>query len=168
MKRKEKILSSIFILVVLFLHASNVYSDEIVHKFKSPSFSGVGTSAHYLTIDSQEQGRREAIKSDIEAALLAAKREEDNSTLAKFIRNLESRIYSQLSKQLVESLFSGDGASFGSFMLEGSTITYQVQPCDNPAACTVGEDVIVMTITAEDGTVTSITIPIGSGNWGTG
>jgi len=35
-------------------------------------------------------------------------------------------------------------------------------------ACTEGEDVIVMTIVAEDGTTTSITIPIGVGTWGTG
>ena len=56
-----------------------------------------------------------------------AEREADNSTLAKFIRNLESRIYAQMAKQLVESMFSNDNAvRFGSFVLEGNTVTYEV------------------------------------------
>lgn len=156
-----------FLLVLLL--APYAKSDELVHKFKNPSFSGVGTSSHYLTIENQEKNRKDKIKDDIEAALLAARREEENSTLAKFLRNLESRIYSQLSKQLVESLFAGEGGAFGSFVLEGNTITYEVKPCDPLSmACTEGEDVIVMTIVAEDGTTTSITIPIGVGTWGTG
>ena len=46
--------------------------------------------------------------------------------LAKFIRNLE-RIYAQFAKQLVESMFSNDNpAGFGSFILEGNTITWEV------------------------------------------
>ena len=32
-------------------------------------------------------------------------RDKENTTLARFIRNLESRIYAQLSRQLVENLF---------------------------------------------------------------
>ena len=46
-------------------------ADELTHKFKSPSFSGIGTSAHYLTIENQEKTRRDKIRDDIEAALLA-------------------------------------------------------------------------------------------------
>ena len=35
------------------------------HKFKNPSFSGVGTSAHYLTIENQTFNRKKAIKEEI-------------------------------------------------------------------------------------------------------
>ena len=174
---KNKILTSILILGVLYLHASNVYADELTHKFKNPSFSGVGTSAHYLTIENQEKSRRDAIQKDIESALLAAQREAENTTMAKFMRNLESRIYSQLSNQLVESLFkqcdltvdpSCVAATFGSFALEGNVISYTKTACDTATmtGCIVGEEVIVLTIVAEDGTETIITIPIGNGSFG--
>ncbi len=165
------------LLIVLFFAAQIAVADELVHKFKSPSFSGIGTSSHYLTIENQEFSRKKAIADDIEAALLQAERDAENTTLAKFMRNLESRIYAQLSKQLVESLFSTcditdpacQQSSFGSFVLEGNTITYQRTSCDASLwACTQGEEVIVMTIVAEDGSETTIVIPIGAGSAGTG
>ena len=161
-----KLRNIILAFVVTFMFGYPVLADELVHKFKSPSFSGIGTSAHYLTIENQEKVRRDQIKDDIEAALLAAQRAEENTTLAKFIRNLESRIFAQLSKQLVEQLFSGEGSTFGSFMLEGNMITYEQTIC-NPAsmACTDGEQVIVMRIVGEDGTETTIVIPIGVGTF---
>ena len=139
----------------------NASATEIVHKFKNPSFSGIGAGAHYLTIENQESSRKKAIRDALEAAEKAAQREEENSTLAKFIRNLESRIYSQLSKQLVDSMFSNDTASnFGSFVLEGSTITWEVITGAD------GTDFIKMTIVDTDGTTTVIEIPIGTGNFG--
>ena len=163
MKRK-RIISVGLIFTVLYLHASNIYADEIVHGFKNPSFSGIGTSAHYLTVENQEKSRRDQIKDDIESALKAAEREKDNTTLAKFIRNLESRIYAQLSKQLVDNMFGNDTASLtGSFMLEGNSISYErTTDCDSDGICT---DVIIMTITDEEGSETVITIPIGTGGF---
>ena len=86
------------VLACILLVSTNVVADELVMKFKNPSFSGIGTSSHYLTIENQEKSRKDKIKDDIEAELLRLKREEENSTLNKFLRNLESRIYSQLSK----------------------------------------------------------------------
>ena len=54
-------------------------------------------------------------------------------------------------------------------MLEGNTITYQRTTCDSSIwACTQNEEVIVMTIVAEDGSETTIVIPIGAGSAGTG
>jgi len=97
----------------------------------------------------------------LEAARKAAERAEDNTTMAKFIRNLESRIYSQMAKQLVESMFSNDGSvRFGSFVLEGNTVTYEVITNDD------GTEMIRMTIIAEDGTTSVIEIPVGTGNFG--
>lgn len=137
------------------------HADEIVHQFKNPSFSGIGTASHYLTVENQEFSRKKAIEDALEAARKAAQREEDNSVLAKFIRNLESRIYAQMAKQLVESMFSNDsGVRFGSFVLEGNTVTYEVITQDD------GTEVIRMTIVGEDGTETIIEIPIGTGNFG--
>ena len=90
---------------LILLLTTTVVADEITHGFKNPSFSGIGTSAHYLTIENQEKSRRDKIQDDIESALKAAQRAEENTTLAKFIRNLESRIFAQLSKQLVDNMF---------------------------------------------------------------
>ena len=81
---------------------------EIVHKFANPSFSGINQSAHYLTIDEQERTSKEKIRADAQEALEDAQREAENTVLAKFIRNLESRIYAQLSKQLLENMYSNE------------------------------------------------------------
>ena len=173
----NKQIITFFAVFALLGIAGTVESDELVHKFKSPSFSGIGTSAHYLTIENQEFSRKKAIQEDIEAALLQAQRDAENTTLAKFMRNLESRIYAQLSKQLVESLFTTcdttdptcTQTNFGSFVLEGNTITYQRTTCDASIwSCTQGEEVIIMTIVSEDGSETEIVIPIGAGSAGTG
>ena len=139
-------------------------ADEIVHDFKNPSFSGVGTSAHYLTVENQEKSRRDEIRDDIESALKAAEREADNTTLAKFIRNLESRIYAQLSKQLVDNMFGNEEASlFGQFALEGNDIRYErIQDCNEDGICT---EIIRLTIVDEEGSTTTIDIPIGTGGF---
>jgi len=152
------------ILVMMTFFVGQCYADEIKFKFKNPSFSGVGTGAHYLTIENQEKSRRDKIKADIEAALKSAERADQNSTINKFIRNLESRIYSQISKGLVDSMFCDPatviectGATEGSFSIEGNTVTYVVTTNAD------GLDVIVMTIVDPDGTITEIEIPIGIG-----
>ena len=153
-------LVGIFMLSVMAL-SPDLQSQEITHKFKNPSFSGIGTGAHYLTIENQEFSRKKAIEEALESARKAAERAEDNTTLAKFIRNLESRIYAQMAKQLVESMFSNDtAASHGSFILEGSTVTWQVITGED------GTDYIRLTIVAEDGTTTEIEIPVGTGYFG--
>ena len=37
----------------LALFSSFGLADEMVHKFKSPSFSGINQSSHYFTIENQ-------------------------------------------------------------------------------------------------------------------
>ena len=148
-------------LLLLLVLVSPLGATEIKHKFKNPSFSGIGTGAHYLTIENQEFSRKKEIEEAMEAARKAAEREEDNTTLAKFIRNLESRIYAQMAKQLVESMFSNDGSvRFGSFSLEGNVVTYEVITNED------GSEFIRMTIVDSDGTETILEIPIGTGNFG--
>ena len=150
--------------VIILLAATTATADEIVQKFKNPSFSGQGTSAHYLTIENQEKTRRDQIRDDIESALKAAEREADNTTLAKFIRNLESRIYAQLSKQLVDNMFGNEEASlFGQFALEGNDIRYErIQDCREDGVCT---EIIRLTIIDEEGSTSTIDIPIGTGGF---
>jgi len=168
MKRREVMMNKylltgiVFCTVILMsLLAMRISAQEITHKFKNPSFSGQGTGAHYLTIENQEFSRKKAIEEALESARKAAERAEDNTTLAKFIRNLESRIYAQMAKQLVESMFSNDNpVRFGSFVLEGSTVTYEVITNID------GSEFIRMTIIDENGTSTIIEIPIGSGYFG--
>lgn len=147
-----KILSTLFIILLLGVNGSLI-ADEIVHKFKSPSFSGIGTSAHYLTIENQEFNRKAAIKAEIKAYREELEREAENTTLARFIRNLESRIYAQLSRQLVDALFGENPSTFGVLELMGNTIEYSVS-----------EDgtMITLRITDAEGNVTEITVPIGS------
>ena len=114
------------LLILVFFTAQYAMADGIVFKFKNPSFSGQGTSAHYLTIENQEKSRRDKIKEDIQAAIEKAEREANNTTQAKFLRNLESRIYAQIAKQLVDNMFGNtESATSGFFEIEGNSITYE-------------------------------------------
>ena len=140
----------IFLFMVIFF-SDALKADELLYKFKSPSFSGINTSSHYLTIENQESTRVRDIKEEIEAYKDELAREADNTTLARFIRNLESRIYAQLSRQMVEQLFGETPQTAGSLELEGNTIEYKVE-----------NELITLTITDETGGTTSITVPIGS------
>ena len=137
--------------LILFFYAGILPADQIVQEFKSPSFSGIATSSHYLTIDEQEKTRRDEEAEKVENALKEAEREAENTTLAKFLRNLESRIYSQLSRDIAESLFNSEGGGTGgSIELEGSIITF------------VNDGInITLTVTDADGNITTIVIPIG-------
>ena len=142
---------SYYLIIILLGATATVSGDEIVQEFKSPSFSGIGTSSHYLTIDEQEKSRRDEIAEDIENALKEAEREADNTTLAKFLRNLESRVYSQLSRDIAESLFDSEkGGTGGSIVLEGSTIRFSNDGIN-----------ITLTVIDENGTITEIIIPVG-------
>lgn len=138
----------IFLLMPLFL-VSSVYSTELVHQFKNPSFSGQGAGAQWLTIENQEFTRKKAIQDKLEAELKAAALEEKNSILNRFLNNLQSRIYSQLAQQLTNNLFGAQGASTGTFALDGNIIKYEKTDTE-----------IKLTITDELGNTTEIIIPL--------
>ena len=136
-------------LVVLL--CTPVVADQITHKFKSPSFNGQNTSSHYLTIENQEFNRKADIAAEIKAYQEELERDAENTTLARFIRNLESRIYAELSRQLVNNLFGETMSTEGFLELEGNTIQYFVDG-----------DFITLIITDADGNSTTITLPVGS------
>ena len=134
-----------------FILTQNVYADQITHKFKSPSFNGINTSSHYLTIENQEFNRRKTIKDEIKAALEEAERDKENSTVQRFLRNFESRVYAELSRQLIANLFGETPQTSGTITLEGNTIVYSSDGT-----------YLTLTITEADGTITTIKIPLGS------
>ena len=139
-------------LIAISLFAFPAMATDLVFQFKNPSFNGIGQSAHYLTIDEQERTRQKAILEEIESKASQLLRHEENTTLAKFVRNLESRICSQLSRDLAESLFNSEtGGSGGVFDLEGNQISF----------INTGTE-IILTVSDTDGGITEIRIPVGS------
>ena len=129
----------------------NINADTITFKFKNPSFSGVNTSSHYLTIENQEHMRKMTIKEEIKALQDELERDAENTTLARFLRNLESRIYAQISRQIVENMFGETQSTEGSFELEGNILSYKIE-----------DGMIILTIfNSNDGTTTVIELPFG-------
>ena len=147
----NKIIIVIGSILILGIISVNIQADQITHKFKSPSFNGVNTSSHYLTIENQEFNRQQTIKDEIKAAIEEAERDKENSTVQRFIRNFESRVYAELSRQLIANLFGETPQDSGTITLEGNTIEYSSDGT-----------YLTLKITEADGTVTHITIPIGS------
>ena len=139
------------IFLIIGILTQNLRADQITFKFKSPSFSGVNTSSHYLTIENQEHMRKMTIKEEIKALQDELERDAENTTLARFIRNLESRIYAQISRQIVENMFGETQSTEGSFELEGNIISYEIV-----------DGMIILTIfNSNDGTTTIIELPLG-------
>ena len=126
------------------------HAGQLNHSFKSPAFSGQGYSSHVLTIENQEFSRKKAIKEKKEAAARQAARDAANTNLSKFMKNVESRIYAQLSKQLVDSMFGETASSTGTVTFEGTQISY-VKTSDQ----------VELTIVEANGSTTVITVPVG-------
>ena len=144
------ILASIGFIFLAYVFISVAYAGDLTHTWKSPAFSGTGYSAHVLTIENQEFSRKKALKEKKGAAERQAIRDAANTNLSKFMKNVESRIYAQLSKQLVDSMFGEDSGSSGTVTFEGTTISY-VKDSEN----------VELTIVDPNGSTTVITVPIG-------
>jgi len=126
-------------------------ASELVHEFKNPSFSGNGYSNHVLSIEQLQFQRKKEAEEKAEADAAKAKREAESTTLAKFLNNVESRIYAQLSKQLVDNMFTEDGSDSGTAEIEGATI-YWIKDATS--------DTITVQISEDDGTFTEIVVPL--------
>jgi len=156
-----KTLLNKMVLVVLFIPFLNtsILASELDFEFKNPAFSGDGYSSHVLSVDQLQEQRKNKAEDDAKSAKAAAERAEKNKTVNKFIANVESRIYANLSKQLVDNMFgtSCDSSTTtcptsGTANIEGAQI-YWVKDTST--------DIITLTVTADDGTVTTITVPVG-------
>lgn len=127
-------------------------ASEMVHSFKNPNFSGEGWSSHALTIEQQEFSRKQALETKKKAEADAIAAAASNTNLNKFLNNLESRIYAQLSLQMSNAMFS-DGSTTGTMQFEGSTISW-IKDLTTQS--------IALTIIDAKGNKTDITVPIGS------
>ena len=118
--------------------------------FKSPSFNGSGYSSHVLTIENQEFTRKVQLQKDIQAALDKAKADANNTNLQKFLNNLESRIYAQISQNLATAMFTAGTSTSGTFNFEGNSI-YWTKDSSN----------VYLTVSDTVGNQTQITVPLG-------
>ena len=131
-------------------------ASELTHQFSNPSFSGNGYSTHVLSLEQLRYSREKNVKDDAKSAAAAAARAENNTTINKFSKNVESRIYANLSKQLVDNMFgtecTGTCPTSGTAEVEGSTI-YWVKDLTT--------EIITLTITTPDGSTTVMSVPVG-------
>ena len=148
---KNKILG----LVVLWLSTAVSATPINDYQFKSPSFNGSGYSSHVLTIENQEFSRRQQAAKDIQAALQAAATAQQNTNISKFLNNLESRIYAQISQNLATAMFANGGSNSGTMNFEGNTIFW-----------TKDSSNIYLTVTDATGNQTQVTVPLGSFQFG--
>lgn len=118
--------------------------------FKSPAFNAQGYSSHVLTIENQEASRRKAVEDKIQSAIDKAAADDKNTNLQKFLNNLESRIYAQISQNLATAMFADGGSNSGTLNFEGNTIFW-----------TKDSTSVYLTVTDTVGNNTSITIPLG-------
>ncbi len=94
------------ILIILFTTLTTIcQASELTFSFSNPSFSGVGYSSHVLSIEQLQYQREQGVADDKTAAEKAADRAAKNTTLSKFVTNVESRIFANLSKQMVDNMF---------------------------------------------------------------
>jgi len=135
------------------------------YSFKSPAFNGSGYSSHVLTIENQEYTRQKAWRDQVQAALDKAAADKQNSNLQKFLNNLESRIYAQISQNLAASMFansgscsttsSSAGSPCGTFDFEGNNITWWKTTSS-----------VVMRVTDIAGKPTQVEIPLSQFQFG--
>ncbi len=136
--------------ILIITSLSNVIASPLVHEFSNPSFNG-NAGQHWLSIEEklfkkkQEIKDRERAKVEKDLALLG------KTNIAKFFKNVEARIYAQLSKQLVDQMFGETSSTSGTVEIEGNTITYLKD----------GENV-TLTVVNETGQTTEMILPINS------
>ena len=149
----------LYVVISVLLLISKPVAAELTWGFKSPAFHyGNGYSSHVLSVEQLQHNRKQDLKDKADAEARRLERELENTTLNKFVKNVESRIYATLSKQMVDSMFADCGtscANSGTAEIEGSQISWVKDT-------TTGA--ITLTVIEEDGSTTTIEIP-GSGNF---
>lgn len=143
--------SRLLIAFLLIFISTTAGSSELQHSFNSPSFSGIGYSAHVLTIEQLENAARQRQRDRQAQEAAAAERARLTSPINQFVNNLQSVIYQQLAKRLSEAIFGENPSDAGSINLGGNTINY-IRTGNN----------INLSVIDQNGSVTNITIPVGS------
>jgi hypothetical protein len=150
--KKQVITAYASVSVALIMASMSTASAELIHNFQSPAFiPGNGFSQHVLTIHQLEEAKKKELKVERDAAIAKAEAAAKNTNLAKFLVNVEARIYAQLSKQLADQMFSEGGGDSGTMNFQGSTISWVKTATD-----------VTLTIIEATGGRTDITVPIAS------
>ena len=139
------------------------------YSFKSPAFNGIGYSSHTLTIYNLEQTAQKAQADKIQAALDKAAAEAKNTNLSKFLSNLESRIYVQISQNVATAMFANNSCSVanastcaGSINFQGNTISWsRVSDAFNCTGSANGT-CIQLVVRDPSGSSTNIYVPLES------
>jgi hypothetical protein len=149
---KSRVIVLLASLSLILLTSTSAVSAELIHNFQSPAFiPGNGFSQHVLTIHQLEEAKKKEIKAEEAAAIAKAETAAKSTNLAKFLVNVEARIYAQLSKQLADQMFSEGTATNGTMEFQGSTISWVKSSTD-----------VTLTILDANGGRTEITVPIAS------
>jgi hypothetical protein len=138
--------------LVFTLLSSSALAGQITYGFKNPAFGDdpAAWSSQAMTIENLEFSRRQAQDAQKKAEADAAKAAAQNTNLSKFMNNLESRIYAQISQNLATAMFAPGAATSGSMNFQGNTIFWQ------NAGSTIN-----LQVTDTLGNVTSIAVPLG-------
>jgi hypothetical protein len=155
---KNKILG----LVSLWLSTAAVATPINDYQFKSPSFNGSGYSSHILTIENQEFTRRAQVAKDIQAALDKAKSDANNTNISKFMNNLESRVYAQISQNLATAMFANNNCSASNSVGCSGTLNFE----GNSIFWSKDTSNIYLQVTDSVGNTTTVTVPLGSFQFG--
>ena len=95
-------------IIALMLVSSTISASQLVFQFHSPSFSGIGQSSHYLTIENLEKSRKQALIDKADAEERRLENELRNTAIEIFRRNLESLFYTNLASQILDNIFGED------------------------------------------------------------
>ena len=79
---------------------------------------------HYLTIENQTFNRKMTIKEELKALQEEIERDKENTTLARFLRNLNLVFMHNYQDSLLIALFGETPQTEGTIELEGNTIEY--------------------------------------------
>ena len=117
-----KILSSL----ILLLWSGSLIASPIVFHFNSPSFSGIGQSSHYLTVENLETSRKNTIEAERKSDERRLQNELNNTVIEIFRKNLETLFYSTLSTQIIDNIFGvkDDQQNDGSTIIDGYKIVW--------------------------------------------
>ncbi len=137
--------------LLIALMITSAAADQLTFRFKSPSFNGVGYSSHKINLENISAARKKTIRDEIKSLEIQANLASQRTPLNVFMTNLQSRIYSELSKQVTEQLFADTNNESGAFDLDGNTISWYKLA-----------NQINLTVTDTEGNLTTILIPIGS------
>ena len=152
------------LMFALMVFSTTTTAGDLTFGFKNPSFSGTGYSSHVLSIEQLQYQREQGVLDDKTAAEKAADRAAKNTTLSKFVTNVESRIFANLSKQMVDNMF-------GTNCTEDAETEELECPLSGTATLPDGSvvswvkdetaETITLTIIDASGGITQLIVPIG-------